>query len=75
MADMYGTVISNTFHVRDPKAFREFFERYRFGDDVELWDMGPSERTDGAGTPMKFGGREQYPRGMAPKGAQGRRIR
>lgn len=53
MADMYGAIRSNWFSVKDPDAFRDWFEETcHFGYDVELWIE------DGRAA---FGGYEQYP--------------
>ena len=54
MSDMYGAVRSNTFKVKDPATFREWFTtNTQFGESIELWE-------DADGT-FSFGGYEQYP--------------
>lgn len=62
MSDMYGALRSNEFKVKDVEAFKKWFEKYRFGEEVEVWGditgMGGSE--DYSGT-ISFGGEEQYP--------------
>ncbi len=57
MADMYGTVLSNDFKVRDVAAFKEWFKKYTFGEESEIWDK---VEPDGSGT-ISFGSGEQYP--------------
>lgn len=53
MADMYGTIRSNWFKVRDPDAFEAWFKEFcYFGGEVELW------REDDT---FAFGGHEMYP--------------
>jgi hypothetical protein len=38
MADMYGALCSNHFKVKDPDAFKKWFdESVRFGDDTQLY--------------------------------------
>ena len=59
--DMYGSVVSNNFHVKDEGDFREWFEKYRFGDDISVERGEKSTREDGLGTEMCFSGFEQYP--------------
>jgi hypothetical protein len=54
MSDMYGTVLSNTFTVRDTAAFRAWFAGYYFGDAIELF-------IDDGDCSLCFGGGEQYP--------------
>jgi len=55
MSDMIGAVRSNTFKVKDVKAFTDWFnENVKFGEEVQLWPNS----TD---TGMSFGGYEQYP--------------
>jgi len=54
MADMYGAVCSNVFTVKDVEKFKEWFEAYRFGDDIEPF-IREKERH------VSFGGYEQYP--------------
>lgn len=56
MADMYGAVRSNWFVVKDPDAFRQFFEeKCRFGEEIELFNY------DSEPNLFAFGGYEQYP--------------
>lgn len=57
MADMYGTVLSNEFKVKDVVAFKEWFKKYYFGDEIEIFEHLES---DGFST-ISFGGSEQYP--------------
>ena len=63
MADMYGAVRSNEFKVKDVPAFKAWFFRYSFGDDIRVW----SDTRDAMGGPddhsgiIGFGGEEQYP--------------
>lgn len=54
MADMYGTILSNTFTVKDVAAFRAWFAKYYFGDDIQLF-IREGERH------VSFGGELQYP--------------
>lgn len=54
MADMYGTVCSNVFTVKDVEKFKDWFAGYRFGDEIELF-LHEEERQ------VSFGGYEQYP--------------
>lgn len=62
MADMYGAVRSNEFKVKDPKAFRKWFdENVIFGSGIQTWLEG--ENT------MSFGGYEQYPNAYPNKPA------
>lgn len=38
MADMYGALCSNYFKVKDPDAFKKWFDKsVRFGDDTHLY--------------------------------------
>ncbi len=55
MADMYGAVSSNWFVVKDVEAFKAWFEKYHFGEDIELFPCEDNLRT------LSFGGYEQYP--------------
>lgn len=59
MADMYGTVLSNDFKVKDVVAFKEWFKKYYFGDDTTIFEH---VEPDGSGT-ISFGSDEQYPCG------------
>lgn len=54
MADMYGAICSNTFTVKDVAKFREWFEGYHFGDEIELF-VREEERH------VSFGSYESYP--------------
>lgn len=54
MADMYGTICSNTFSVNDIEAFKNWFKQYHFGQDVRLF-------IDGDNKHVSFGGHGQYP--------------
>jgi len=54
MADMYGAVCSNVFTVKDVERFKEWFEAYRFGDQIELFVREAERR-------LSFGGYQQYP--------------
>ena len=62
MSDMYGALRSNEFLVKDVPLFKKWFEKYRFGDDIEIWThlngMGGPDDYSGKVT---FGGEEQYP--------------
>lgn len=58
MSDMYGTVRSNEFRVRNVEAFKAWFFKYSFGDEIRVWVDQQNE--DGSGT-VSFGGEEQYP--------------
>ena len=53
MADMYGTVCSNQFKVKDVQKFKAWFSQYYFGEDVQLY-----VDTDNSAS---LGGHEQYP--------------
>ncbi len=57
MADMYGSVLSNEFKVKDVAAFKEWFKKYYFGEEVEIFEH---VEPDGSGT-ISFGSGEQYP--------------
>lgn len=54
MSDMYGTILSNTFTVKDVAAFKAWFADYYFGDDIEL-PIHEGERH------VCFGGDLHYP--------------
>lgn len=36
MADMYGSIVSNAFRVKDSAAFRQWFNGYYFGEGITL---------------------------------------
>ena len=56
MADMYGAIRSNEFQVKDPKAFKVWFEaNVKFGEDIEFWNDYQDPNT------VSFGGHGQYP--------------
>lgn len=57
MADMYGTILSNDFKVKDVVAFKKWFKEYHFGDETQIFDR---VEPDGSGT-ISFGSGEQYP--------------
>ena len=57
MADMYGTVLSNDFKVKNIAAFKEWFKKYHFGEEIEIFEHA---EPDGSGT-ISFGSGEQYP--------------
>ena len=59
--DMYGSVVSNHFHVKNEAEFREWFEKYKFGDEIRVERGEKSTREDGLGAEMCFHGSEQYP--------------
>lgn len=50
MADMYGALRSNFFKVKDVEKFKEWFAKYHFGDDVEVWVENETERSVGFGS-------------------------
>ena len=54
MADMYGTILSNTFTVKDVDKFKAWFSEYYFGYEIELF-INEKERH------VSFGSEEQYP--------------
>jgi hypothetical protein len=54
MADMYGAVSSNWFVVKDVEAFKSWFEKYYFGEDIELFVHEETQE-------ISFAGYEQYP--------------
>ena len=58
MADMYGAVSSNEFKVKNFTSFRDWFEKYSFGDEIELSVV---EASEGPSATVSFGGYEQYP--------------
>lgn len=62
--EMVGTVKSNTFRVHDERAFRTWFERFRFGSETELIN-GDAAASDAGiqkrGTPLCLYGSELYP--------------
>ena len=58
MADMYGALRSNEFWVKDVDAFRAWFDKFAFGDEIEFWI---DEKGSGKVTKVSFGGEEQYP--------------
>lgn len=62
MADMYGTIRSNTFKVKDVRAFKTWFNQYVFGEDIDVWShvTGMGGPNDYSGT-IDFGGDVQYP--------------
>lgn len=55
MADMYGAVRSDWFCVKDPDKFRLFFDKYKFGSEIEIWQNKEDPSC------FAFGGEEQYP--------------
>lgn len=55
MADMYGTVCSNAFAVKDVEAFKTWFEKYHFGHNVTLCVHHEELRE------VHFSGYEQHP--------------
>ena len=57
MADMYGTILSNEFKVKNVAAFKEWFKKYYFGEDITIFDH---VEPDGSGT-ISYGSDEQYP--------------
>lgn len=57
MADMYGTILSNEFKVKNVAAFKEWFKKYYFGDEIEIFEHVES---NGSGT-ISYGSDEQYP--------------
>ena len=59
--DMYGSVVSNIFHVSDEAAFRCWFEQYKFGDEIQVERMEKNVREDRKGIPLQFHGSEHYP--------------
>ena len=59
--DMYGSVVSNTFHVNDEAAFRCWFDQYKFGDEIRVERVENNTREDGRGVPLMFYGSEHYP--------------
>lgn len=58
MADMYGAVRSNEFRVKNVEAFRTWFDKYNFGNEIVFWVDKLND--DGSGT-VSFGGEEAYP--------------
>jgi|GEM_PF-4844520 len=54
MSDMYGTVCSNDFKVKDVKSFTEWFNQFYFGENIDI-SITESERQ------LIFGGDESYP--------------
>lgn len=58
MADMYGALRSNEFKVKHFTFFRDWFEKYSFGDETELW---VTEALEGPSATVSFGSYEQYP--------------
>ncbi|MEI7668607.1 MAG: hypothetical protein WCJ33_00815 [Pseudomonadota bacterium] len=54
MSDMYGTVCSNDFKVKDVKAFTEWFNQFYFGDDIDI-SINEAEHE------ISFGGDVSYP--------------
>jgi len=54
MSDMYGSLLSNTFTVKDVAQFKTWFKSYYFGDDIEFFINEETRE-------VCFGGHEQYP--------------
>jgi len=54
MSDMYGTVCSNDFKVKDVKAFSEWFNQFYFGENIDI-TINEAEHE------ISFGGAEAYP--------------
>ena len=54
MSDMYGTVCSNDFKVKDVKAFTEWFNQFYFGDDIDI-SINEAEHE------ISLSGAESYP--------------
>lgn len=58
MSDMYGTICSNKFKVKDIALFKEWLGNYYYGDSIEI------EIDDSAINLVSFAGHEQYPTAM-----------
>ena len=57
MSDMYGSMISNNFRVKDAAAFLEWADRYVLGEEVSIHTI--EEHDDGTAT-MRIAGNDHY---------------